>query len=324
MSIKGNEKVKVQKTIEDLSMGNFDERDIDYLFISLRAYSGNYKIFKEVSHFVAHNDLRNQGVTNESLEAFYLSFKYFSEYITDQRTLDIGVPFPSYIIKLMKYQIDKCKEDDLRKFNVTKNRFKSRLDKYFKINKKNKTALLSKRLSELNYSAINHILGFIGSHPAYTQQEIITEIVQVLHLNKMTFNEQDILNQSDRIMLCVLPLIHNTKYDFKGHKNGTCSIGCEKNSIPFDMTFINENGVLVEIKESFGNLQINGTVPTINKEHEIMVSFPVITTNLDVEKWCDNSLFTIDEREGRYKLKVVNFDGSVGINQKFNLIKQNA
>ncbi len=304
MKIKGNEKVKIQKTIDALAVGNFDERDIDYLLISLRAYSGNNKIFKEVSHFVAHNDTRNQGTTTQALEAFNLSFKYFSEYITENCTLNIGEPFPNYIIKLMKFQIDKSKEDELRnKFNVTKNRLKSRIDKNFKIDKKTKTAFLVKKISEPTYLAINHILGFIGSTPAYTQKELISEIIQVLQLNDMEFRKNDILNQGDKIMLCVLALIHDTKHDFKGHKKGTCSIGCEKNSIPFDMSAIDEKGKVVKIEESFGSLQINGTVATINKGREVMVSFPVITTNLDVEEWVDDSLFTIDTREEGYKIK---------------------
>ncbi len=322
MAIKGNEKSKVQKTINDLSIGEFDERDIDYLLMSLRAHSGAFQIFKEVSHFVAHNDIRNKGVTTQSLEAFYLSFKYFSEFVTLGRPLKISEPFPSYIIKLMKYQIEKCKETVLReKFNVTKNRLKSRIDNLFTLDKKNQTATLSKRLSEPNYLAIQHILGFIGSHPAYTQQEIMSEIVQVLHLNDIDFEERDILNQSNRVMLCVLALIHNTEYDFKGHKNGYCNIACEKYSIPYEATFVDESGSPVEIEQSFGNLQINGTVPNINKGREVMVAFPVITTSLDVEEWCDDLLFNIDDREGGLKLKAVNFDGPIGVNPQFKLSK---
>lgn len=325
MAIKGNEKAKVQKTIVELSKGDFDERDVDYIFMSLRAHSGIFQIFKEVSHFVAHNDIRNKGVTTQSLEAFYLSFKYFSDYITEQTPLNIDEPFPSYIIKLMKYQIDKCKEEDLReKFNVTKNRLKSRIENMFKINAKSQIAVFVKKMSEPNFLVIKHILGFIGSHPAYTQDEIMSELIQVLHLNDIEFEECEILNQGDKVMLCVLSLIHDTEYDFKGHKNGHCTIGCEKYSIPFEMTFVDESGEPVDIEQSFGNLQVNGTVPTINKGREAMVSFPVISTALDVEKWCDDSLFTIDNSEDGYKLKKVNFDGAIGVSQHFRLAKSNA
>ena len=139
MAIQGNDKLKAQKTIDDIAKGDFDERDIDSLFMGLRAHSFNNEVLREIADFVAHNILRNKGLTNQSLEAFYLSFKYFSEYMTHQKSLDITSPFPIYIKKLMKYQIYKCDENLLReKFNVTQERLKSRIDNLFKDNKKEK------------------------------------------------------------------------------------------------------------------------------------------------------------------------------------------
>lgn len=325
MAINGNERAKVQRTVDDLSNGGFDERDIDHLLMSLRAHSGRFQVFKEVSHFVAHNDIRDKGITTNSLEAFYLSFKYFSEFVTFQKPLNIEEPFPSYIVKLMKYQVDKCKEDELRgKFNVTKSRLKSRIDNLFKIDKKNKVAILNKKLSNPNYLAIKHILGFIGSQPAYTQDQIVSELIQVLRLNELNFEESSILEKSDNIMLCVLSLVHNTEYDFKGHKNGCCNISCEKHSIPHEATFVDEHGNPVEMDISFGDLQINGVVPSLNKGREARVAFPVITTKLDVNSWCDESLFTIDISEGGFKSKVVNFDGPIGVSPEFKLVQINA
>lgn len=325
MAIDGNEKAKLQRTVRELASGDFDERDIDHILMSLRAHSGSCLVLKEISHFVAHNDIRDKGITTNSLEAIYLSFKFFSEFTTLKKPLNIEGPFPSYIVKLMKYQIDKCKESELRdKFNVTKNRLKSRIDNLFKVDKKNKTANLKKRISENNYQAIKHILGFIGCHPAYTQEEILTELIQVLRDNNLEFEERDILNQSERIILCIMSLMHNTEYDFNGHKNGHCNISCEKHSIPYEMTFVDENGDPVEIDISFGKLQIHGTVPNINKGREVMMSFPVVTTDLDVEKWCDNTMFNIDHSEAGHKSKVIDFEGDVGVSQQFKLIKINA
>lgn len=325
MAISGNEKVKVQRSVLDISKGEFDERDIDHVLMALRAHSGKSEIFKEVSHFVAHNDIRDKGITTNSLEAFYLSFKYFSEYVTLKNPLKIEGPFPSYIIKLMKYQIDKCKEGELRKrFNVTKNRLKSRIDNLFKIDKNSNTAELKKRLSETNFLAIKHILGFIGSHPAFTQKEIISEFIEVLRINGVEFEDEEIRNQGDRIMLCILSLVHNTEYNFGGHKNGFCSISCDKHSIPHESIFVDENGNPVEVDISFGKLQVNGTVPNINKGREVMVAFPVITTELDVESWCDDSLFHIDVSGAGFKSKCVSFDGGVGVNSQFKLVGINA
>ncbi|MDH5356168.1 MAG: hypothetical protein OEY09_17130 [Gammaproteobacteria bacterium] len=96
------EKAKAQKLLVKLESGNFDENDIDNLFMRLRAYSHGNRIFREVADFVAHNDERNKGVATESLEAFYLSFKYFLEYISPKKSLDIGSSFPLYVKKLMR------------------------------------------------------------------------------------------------------------------------------------------------------------------------------------------------------------------------------
>ncbi|HDU8584939.1 TPA: hypothetical protein RG682_000381 [Vibrio alginolyticus] len=91
------DKTKAQKLVTKLEAGDFDENDVDNLFMRLRAYSHGNKVFREVADFVAHNDERNRGITNESLEAFYLSFKFFEEYTSSKKPLDITSPFPLYI-----------------------------------------------------------------------------------------------------------------------------------------------------------------------------------------------------------------------------------
>lgn len=325
MTIKGNERAKAQRTVNDVSAGRFDERDIDHLFMSLRAHCGPYKIFREVADFVAHNDIRDKGITNQSLEAFYLSFKYFSEYVSPKRALDIGNPFPAYIIKLMKYQVDKCDEAKLRQeFNVTKSRLKSRIDNLFKIDNKARTACLSKRLSDPNLKALQHILSFIGSYPAYTQDEIISELIEVLSINKLDFDRDAVLSQGDRIMLCILSLIHESEYDFKGQKTGYCNISCETTALPYGVTYVDENGKSVEIEQSYGNLQISGHVVVVNGGKEVTVAYPIITTHLNVEDWCSESLFSIEKSEGGMQFRKVSFDGPIGVNENFQLVSTDA
>jgi hypothetical protein len=319
--IKGNERAKAQRTVNDVSAGQFDERDIDHLFISLRAHCGQHKIFREVADFVAHKEIRDEGVTNQSLQAFYLSFKYFSDYVSPKRALDIGMPFPAYIIKLMKYQVDKCDEARLRReFNATKSRLKSRIDNLFKIDNKTRTACLSKPLSDSNLRVLHHILGFIGSHPAFTQDEIITELIEVVSINRLDFDRDAMLSQQDKIMLCILSLIHESEYDFKGHKTGYCDISCETTALPYGVNYVDENGNPVKIEQSYGNLQINGRVVVVNSDKEVTVAYPIITTNLDVEEWCSESLFTIEKSEGGIHFRKVNFDGPIGVSENFRLV----
>lgn len=328
MSIQGNEKLKVQKTINNIVNGDFDDRTVDSLFMGLRAHSAKHDIFREVADFVAHNDLRDKGLTNRSLEAFYLSFKYFTEYISPKISLDITKPFPIYIKKLMKYQIDKCEDNVLKdKFGVTKMRLKSRIDNLFKDNKREKTTTLKKgSISKPNYDVLKHILGFIGSKPAYTQVEIIAEILSVIRDNDLVVDELKLQDKADKIILCILALIHKSKYAINGHKHGYCEISCEKTSHPYQQRYVDPEGNEVEVDESHGKLNINGHVTVKSEKGDVTVCYPVLQTELETEDWCDNSLFVVEPLEfvgKKMMYRKVNFESFVGISDNFKLMAIN-
>jgi len=290
------EKAKAQKLVLKLESGDFDENDIDNIFMRLRAYSHGNRIFREIADFVAHNDERNQGVSAESLEAFYLSFKYFLEYVSPKKSLDIGNPFPLYVKRLMKYQIDKCKDADLKeKFHVGKQRLKSRVDTIFSEDKKNKKAFMKKpKISDDTMKALQYILGFIGNHPAFDQDRVISELLAVVKANKLNVNEAEILTYSDRICACVALLLHDATFEYGAHKQGYCKVSCEKTSIPYYQRFIDQHGAPVEHKESFGNLQVLGHVVLEKDGKDLTVCYPLMTTNLSVEDWCDDEMFVIE------------------------------
>ncbi|MEI8654298.1 hypothetical protein P4S57_17195 [Pseudoalteromonas sp. Hal273] len=140
--MKGIEKSKAQKLILKIEKGQFDENDIDSLFMRMRAYSNKMPVFREIADFVAHNDQRDRGLANQSLETMYLRMKYFLEYNSPKKSLDISSPFPLWIKKLMVLQVNKFKESVLKeKFNVTQQRLKSRIENAFKDDKKIKQPL---------------------------------------------------------------------------------------------------------------------------------------------------------------------------------------
>lgn len=311
--MKAIERVKAQKLVQKLETGNFDENDIDNIFMRLRAYSHGNKIFREVADFVAHNNERNKGVTAESLEAFYLSIKYFLEYVSPKKSLDISRPFPIYVKKLMKYQIDKSKDSYLKeKFNVTKKRLKSRIDSIFSEDKKNHKAFMKKpTMSADTFKALQHILSFIGSHPVFDQNKVISELLAVIKANKLDVNEVNILNHGDRIVACVVLLLHETTFEYGAQKQGYCRVSCEKTSISHNQRFIDQDGNPVEHIESFGNLQVLGHVILDKDGKDLTVSYPLMTTNLSAEIWCEDEMFVIEplaEDLPYYLHKKISFD----------------
>jgi hypothetical protein len=286
--MKPSEKAKAQKIIEKIQAGGFDENDVDNLFMRLRAYSGDFRVFREAADFVAHNDARNQGLVNQSLEAFYLGFKFFLEYGHQQKELDVSKPIPLYIKKLMKYQVDKCKPEQLKKeFNVTPDRLKSRIDNYFKDDKKTKTTQLQqfKVRGQESIAPIQHLLGFIGSLPAFTGDMLIKDLLAVLKHNKLVFDEGAITAQQPTIVICVMLLMHQSSHEFDGNAKGECRIAVEHPNVVKGLG--PEDGEL-----AFGELQVTGSVGCIRPDGSpFTVAYPVFQSGLKATDYCDESLF---------------------------------
>lgn len=70
---------KLNQIIERIQAGRFDASDVDNLLMKLRAYAGEMTVFLEVAHFVAHSDVRDRGLAQQSITAFVDFMQYFQE-----------------------------------------------------------------------------------------------------------------------------------------------------------------------------------------------------------------------------------------------------
>jgi hypothetical protein len=324
--VKSIEKSKAQKLIHKIEHGHFDEIDVDSLFMRMRAYSNKMLVFREIADFVAHNDLRDRGLANQSLETMYLRMKYFLEYNSPKISLDITSPFPLWVKKLMVLQVSKFKEPVLKeKFNVTQQRLKSRIENAFKEDRKNKVATLKEgKLSQQTFAAIQHIMSFLISDVAFTQDDLISELVSVIVSNKLIIDQDLFLKQSDKITICTLLLLHNATFDFKGHKLGYTKISAEKESISHNTRFVGADGNEVEHIESFGNLHVSGCVVLNDEGKEMTVCHTLMSTNLDVETWCVNELFHIEPFNDdlpNHMCKRIKINGDLTISECFKIEK---
>ncbi|UZE21861.1 hypothetical protein LOY67_17595 [Pseudomonas sp. B21-056] len=285
--MKANEKMKAQKVLDKIQGGNFDENDIDNIFMRLRAYSGGFRVFREAADFVAHNDARNKGLVNEALEALHLSFKFYASYGHMNRPLDLSKPAPIYIKKMLKLHVYRFKAEELReKFNVTQTRLESWIDNLFKDDKKSKTTMLQHHaLSEVKLAAIQHLIGF-NTYPAFTADELMRELIAVLRLNKLNFDERAVLEQQPNIVLCVMLLMHQSTYDFGDGAMGECMITAECPSVT--LGFPADFGA-----PGFGDLQVSGMVRADVGGRSIGLAFAVFSSGLRVSELCDESLFSV-------------------------------
>jgi hypothetical protein len=323
--LRGYEKVKAQKLLSLIESGEFDENDVEGLFMKLRAYCGNRRLFREIADFVAHNDIRDKGLTNESMEAFYLSIKFFCEYVSVNKALNLGEPFPLYIKRLMKYQAMKADAKTLLKqFRVSPGSLVKKIRTHFKDDEQAGTAQLNGTLGVETAGAIQYVLGFIDARPAFTQDGLMQELLLVLAENKLTYDRQKLAQQADRISLCILALLHDTRFDFNGHKLGNCAIAADSLAISHGVTYLDEHGKEVPNPESFGHLQLHGHVAAQYNGGDVQVAYTVFQTSLDALSWCDDSLFAIEYStagEQMFAWRKLDTSGAIGISEAFKLVR---
>jgi hypothetical protein len=310
MPISPNEAAKAKKLIEKIYTGSFDDNDVDSLFMKIRAFSTGYPVFREIADFVAHNECRNQGLTNESLNAAYLSFRYLAEYSLGGRKLDIAADIPLWVKHLMLHQIDKCDEGDLRtKFSISKESAKNKIKSRFQEDRKSHTCRYKKEvMDEDTFGLLRYILGFIKAVPAYTQAQILDELVRVLLKNNLLpeILVNEFLRQGNRIMVAVLCLLHQTQFDLRYKAHATCRIGCEgaQGYVPQFMA------------PNWGQLYLEGLVPSTHGEKRLTFAFAIVTTNLDAAEWTSECLYA---HQGP-ALKL-DFECDLGLDRNFKLTR---
>ena len=88
----------------------------------------------------------------------YLFAKYHYEYERQNKILDVTQPFPLWIKKLMKYQVERANEEVLlRDYALTKEKLKRQIDTAFEDDGSTKTACLRPGFLKKNaQSAIQH------------------------------------------------------------------------------------------------------------------------------------------------------------------------
>lgn len=287
------QKMKVQRALDKVLSGQFDENDANNLFMGLRPYCDRHRVFREIADFIAHNDVRNRGIIQESIERLFLTIKYFLAYEKRGITLNISNPFPIFVKRLMKLQVDLCKPAELRKkFNISPENLKSRIDKLFKEDKKTNNAVPRKQIRSIDLSIIKHILGFWSLNPAFSVDDLMQDLADVLQANRLNFEKNTLMARRDLIVLYVILLIHTAEFIYDERTSCKCFITffptdtdqeIDKSNAP---NRIPSNTLLLT---AFLKIDDNG-VP-------IMYAHHVICSDLSVFEHCEESLLKNEENE---------------------------
>jgi hypothetical protein len=288
--IKGTEKQKVSEIIKKISGNCFDYNEIDLLFLRLREHVEKESIFHEIANFVAHNEIRKRGSINNSLNSLY----YRINILFNVTKRDYNSENILNIVKNQSKKIEECFM--YSQFSFTKYKFQNELENAFLIDKN--MAIRKYDLSDNFIELFMYCLNTIGTVPDYTQNEIIKEIINVLNNNQFEFDEKSIYQNSNKIMLSILLLLHRTKYIIN------------TNNIFYTHVYYNAEDTNEE--EKYMGLYAEISHPEYN---EISFGYPIIATNLKLNEWCDYSILSqlIDPKSN------TGFNQSLIINKEFKL-----
>lgn len=327
MPLRLNDIEKLKQIVSRIQAGTFDENDVDNLLMKLRPYACENKVFHEVAHFVAHAAARDRGMAHQSIEAFVDSVRYFQEYVSVKRPLDLDTPFPTYIYRLLLSQSRLSDERRLRdQHKMSHTTLIKKIKSNFSIDKKAETCRLknNKGGSEL-IGALQFITSFIHSRAAFHLRDFHKELKDVMREQEVTFDDVTWDAQSDHISLAILCLISNNKFVLSNRGQASCSLAAESHFRLLNGQRRLPTGNMSSQPTSFGRLMILGeaTVNSTNKA-PLRISFPLIETDLDPHEHCDPRLFVQNQSTedfGDCRVEVINLARDMSLSNDFKLVR---
>lgn len=321
------EQIKLNQTVERLQAGHFDANDVDNLLMKLRPYAGEKAVFREISDFVAHSNARDRGLAQQSITRFVDSIRYFQEYVSEKRGLDLSVPFPAYIYRLFLSQARLSDEQRLRTdYKLSHATLVKKIEANFTIDKKTDTCSLRSNKGGVELlAALQFITGFIHSRAAFSLREFHEDLKAVMRSQGVAFDDVAWSSQTDRVSLAILCLVSNTEFRLDAGAMASCKLETENHFRILRGLRRLPTGAMSSEPVSFGNLMIVGEATVVSGgKAPVRVAFPLIETDLDPHEHCDRSLFLREHAPddvGDCEVEIINFAHDMSLSSEYKLVR---
>lgn len=259
--MKPSELNKLNDLIERIESGIFDCNSVDSVFIKMREFSGKNNLFKEVANFIAHNKERDEGIISEHTTANFLKFKFILSKEMKGQQLDVVKGFPAWIYSLVMIQISELDEGECKsKYNKTKSGLRERVRQMFTV--KDGICKVKGEIKRNDFNTFTSLLDSftIRGEGVFTIDDLFDEMVLCLKQNNISFSDEKLREQKDKIILSIFLLMHNTEFKFKQTLSARIVITADNNE-----------------------MSIAAKIPLDG----IYFSYIILKTELDISEWCD-------------------------------------
>ncbi|EZP62662.1 hypothetical protein [Pseudomonas sp. RIT357] len=280
--MKGAERIKAKKAVDRIQSGAFDELEVESLFMRMRAYSRGNEVFREAADFVAHNNARDKGIINDSIDAIYLAIKFLNEF-TAEKQLYFDRPFPCYVLKLLKYKLASFSEAELKRgVGVSRSSIQKILnDGFVDVVPKVYSVAKDRAINEREIEILSFLLSRLVIGEAFSPAELINQLVRVLSSNAIPFSEPLLRANENAVVLCFALLTHLAEFQLSAGGRGSSEITVADNSL---MTVV--DGVFAPAN-CVGEVVVSAKCLFNFGRGDIFISFIVFSTGLLARDVCD-------------------------------------
>lgn len=202
---------KVERILRKIKDSNFDETHIDVLFVTIRDLPKATLGIREIGAFVAHGNVREQGLINDIIlrNHLFLSFRFGKDH---ELVNNLKNEYPKYLPELVRLQLKLFNDEDLKKsLNLKGGQVQNA-----RANINKKSAFIidgdysrpSEKLGMKELSIINHSLTLFMSGDGIDYENLIDEVATLL---KDEIDEDLLycLQESKKEIFCHLLLLLN-------------------------------------------------------------------------------------------------------------------
>lgn len=268
MPISDSNRYRLQKIIKNIEADSFDLTHVRNLLFDLRSYCTSHHYYREVADFIAHDE-RNKGITFDTIERFYLFLAYFMYEHSNDGNIDLTENVP---LSIKMYLLARLKTIDdntlLTKINYKRQDLISHIQGFFEVNKigPNPTCKLKKTNAKFT-SALKYLTSSVDLNPAFTEDQIINDLISVIKQNNFEVDENVFFERKNKIVLCVLALLHDSYYNSE-YGGFTCKLESIENKLCISVTIHN--------------------IPT---PKSVVFNGRMFISELIAEDWCTDSFF---------------------------------
>lgn len=299
MNISIKTKNSIQAQLEKIKNDTFQETDIKMLLIDIREYIREESLLREFADFIAHSS-RDKGIFNKMLNTRYLKFKLIDE---QRRKLDIIKPkeikterqLSDFLLNAISIErvekkifeilfIDGLNDIGDKIFDdhypISKKKVKKLIRDNYQLDTGKKEYILKSRKDFLKIEdALKFIRGTIEASPVFKQITFEKEIQNAIGraINVLEFDSSylsPVKKHSKSILLCILCLLHDAKFEFHDKHIGTCFLSLYPSSKKSNNDSANKDDFIALISD------------------DIKANMPIFVSNIKI-----GDHFSIDETE---------------------------